>query len=235
MILRTHQDQRLLVTQPDHAALSGVIMARWTADGFPAHPRRDTILLATREHDAGWAEVDAAPIVDAASGRLLDFVEAPDDVRQGVWPRSVERLSADPYAAALVAQHALHVYRENRSRPAWQPFFDRIEALRSRYLAAASPLTLDDLIRDYFFVRMGDLVSLFAVNNWPGPRVESGYTIRIDGLRVTVSPDPFGGAPVPFTIRGRLMPAGPYAAASDAAAAFRSAPRLALDAVALGS
>ena len=93
MIVRTNPDHLLLITQPDHAALSAVIMARWRGDGLPSHPRREALLLATAEHDAGWAEVDAAPVVDLTSGRLLDFVQAPDAVRQEVWPRSIERCS----------------------------------------------------------------------------------------------------------------------------------------------
>ena len=58
MIVRTGPDHLLLITQPDHAALSAAIMGRWRRDGLPAHPRREWLLLATREHDAGWAEVD---------------------------------------------------------------------------------------------------------------------------------------------------------------------------------
>ena len=181
MIVRTNADHLLLITQPDHAALSAAIMARWRRDGLPAHPRREWLLLATREHDAGWAEVDVAPIVDPASGRLLDFVHAPDAVRQEVWPRSIERLAQAPYAAALVAQHALHIYRDRRSSPAWEPFFLRIEDLRTAQLRRAAPLTLDDLVADYFFVRMGDLVSLCFANDWTDPRREGDYSIRVTG------------------------------------------------------
>lgn len=50
------------------------------------------------------AEVDAAPLVDETTGRILDFIHAPDEVKRGVWPRAVERLRTMPYAAALVAQ-----------------------------------------------------------------------------------------------------------------------------------
>lgn len=210
-------------------------MAGWMADGFPDHPRRAAILLATREHDAGWADVDEAPIVEERTGRMLDFVRAPDEVRQGVWPRSVERLSQEPYAAALVAQHALHVYRDNRAQPAWAGFFAHMEDLRARHLDAAAPLTLDDLTRDYFFVRMGDLVSLFFANRWPGPRTEGDYVVRAADAEVGVAPDPFGGRSIPFTLRGRLMPSSPFASAADARAAFRAAPVVTLDAVAVGS
>jgi transposase InsO family protein len=235
LIVRTNPDHLLLITQPDHAALSAAIMAPWRRDGLPDHPRREWLLLATREHDAGWAEVDVAPIVDPASGRLLDFVHAPDAVRQEVWPRSIERLAHTPYAAALVAQHALHVYRDNRSNPAWAAFFSRLEDLRSEQLRRAAPLTLDELVADYFFVRMGDLVSLFFANNWSGPRREGDYSIRVQGPRVTVSPDPFDGEAVSLSLPARRLPARAYNSVADAAAALASAPMITLDAVAAGS
>ena len=115
MIVRSDGTAQLLITQPDHAALAGRIMECWAADAFAAAPRRTEILLAIAEHDNGWREVDGAPLVDAATGRVLDFIHAPDAVRQGVWPRGVERLAHAPYAAALVAQHALEIYARYRT------------------------------------------------------------------------------------------------------------------------
>jgi hypothetical protein len=235
VIVRTNSDHLLLITQPDHAALSAAIMRQWHGDGLPVHPRREWLLVATREHDAGWAEVDAAPIVDPASGCLLDFIHAPDAVRQDVWPRAIERLAPVPYAAALVAQHALHLYRDNRSNPAWQPFLVQIEHLRAVQLRRAAPLTLEDLIADYFFVRMGDLVSLCFANNWPGPLHEGEYAIRVQGSRVTVTPDPFNGETVRLALPARRLAARAYTSAEDAAAALAAAPTVVLDAVATGS
>lgn len=234
MIVRRHHDYLLLITQPDHAALSAQFMAQWAADDFPAHPRREQILLATREHDAGWADLDVAPIVDPRSQKILDFVQAPDRVRQSVWPRSIERLSGEPYAAALVAQHALHVYRDNRSDPDWTEFFARIERLRDEHVSRTA-LTLEDLVRDYFFVRMGDLVSLFFANHWPGPRVENGYTVRVGPESVTIAPDPFAGAHLSFTLSGRRVPARPYVDEADAAQALADAPVVTLCGLAHGA
>ena len=72
----------LICTQPDHAALAQHIMQHWRADGLPESPRRAAILLAVNEHDNGWREVDAAPIVDPATGGIRDFINAPDEVRR---------------------------------------------------------------------------------------------------------------------------------------------------------
>ncbi|MGE3509360.1 MAG: DUF3891 family protein [Vicinamibacterales bacterium] len=232
MIVRRHHDHLLLVTQPDHALLSADLMRHWVADGFPTHPRREVILLATREHDAGWAELDAAPTVDRV-GKVFDFIQAPAPLRQSVWPRSIQRLADEPYAAALVAQHALHVYRDNRSDREWGAFFERIEGLRRAHLARTR-LTLDDLASDYFFVRMGDLLSLFFANDWPGPRAEGAYVVRVTPGRVSVAPDPFGGLHLPFTLKARQIPSRPYTDDADLARALASAPVVTLSGTALG-
>ncbi len=141
MIVRTLPESIQLVTQPDHARLAGRIME----DCLPLamHARRASILLAAAEHDNGWIEEDAAPAVDA-DGRVVDFVTAPLSVRHGVWPRAIARLAGDPWAAALVAQHAITVYDRFRVEPEWSTFFAEMEVGARRNgprerVAAAGP------------------------------------------------------------------------------------------------
>jgi hypothetical protein len=240
MIIRQTDEALILITQPDHAVLAADLVQHWVADGFPASPNRRLILLAIEEHDNGWREVDAAPILDAATGRLLDFIAAPAETRQGVWPRGVERLAHSPYAAALVAQHALHIYRRYRHDAIWSGFFSAMEAARDRHLGAASPpRTLEDLQSDYFFLRAGDLASLTFCNGWNDIRndfqaEESGYAIRFDGRRLTISPDPFGGREIPFEIAARELPARAFRSASEARDIFQAAPTIILRGVASG-
>src|SRR3954453_21006754 len=121
MIIQPGGSTQLLITQPDHAALAAAIVRQWTSGEFEESPRRSDILRAIAEHDNGWREVDAAPLVDRATGRILDFIHAPDAVRQGVWPRGVERLAGTPYVAALVAQHAIEIYSGYKDDPGWRP------------------------------------------------------------------------------------------------------------------
>jgi hypothetical protein len=226
MIIRPADDSTdmLLITQPDHAALAAVCMAAWRADGFPASVRRDEVLFATLHHDDGWLEVDTAPLVSEGDGRLLDFTSAPDHVRLAIWPRAVKLLESSPYVAALVAQHALQIYEPHRRTMA-AGFFGEMEALRNRHLAEAAPLTFDDLVRDYFFVQMGDTLSLTFCNAWTGPQRLAGYTIRRDGSRVSVAPDPFGGLEVPLAVVARRLPHRPFSQ-REARKAFDAAPVL---------
>jgi hypothetical protein len=235
MIVRPCASGRLLITQPDHAALAGRVMREWTADDFPTASRRADILLALDEHDNGWREVDGAPLVDPASGDLLDFVHAPDDVRQGVWPRGVDRLAHTPYAAALVAQHALEIYARYRSQPAWRPFFAEMEALRDRHLQGAS-VAVEDLRRDYFFVRAGDLISLTFCNGWRDEQAIAGrYVVRLNGDELLVTPDPFAGRIIPIAIGGVEVPETPFFTVTDAHEAFRRARPLQLGGTVRGS
>lgn len=222
----------LLVTQPAHAALAAVCMAAWRGDDFPASERHDEVLFATLHHDDGWLDVDTAPLVSEVDGRLLDFTSAPDHVRLAIWPRAVKLLESSPYVAALVAQHALQIYEPYRRTMA-SGFFGEMEALRNRHLAEAAPLTFDDLVRDYFFVQMGDTLSLTFCNAWTGSRRLAGYTIHLDGSRVSVDPDPFGGLEVPLSVVARRLPNQPFSQ-PEARKAFDAAPVLALTGVLSG-
>jgi hypothetical protein len=212
-----------LITQPDHAALARRIMDFWVAGGFPNATRRTSILHAVAEHDNGWREPDAAPLVDA-HGAILDFVTAPLDVRQGIWPRGVSRLAADPWAAALVAEHAVFIYSRWRGHPDWTNFFAEMESLRDRFVAAAS-LALDDLQRDYFFLRVADLMSLSFCNAWTDVQQIGGCSIEMRGDAAVVTPDPFGGRTVPLEVEARELP-GKAWTTREAAAAFATAPRV---------
>lgn len=238
MIIQARGSTALLITQPDHAALSGRLMAHWKDRDFDAHPRRASILLAVREHDNGWHEVDATPVVDPASGQVLDFMNVPADTRRAIWPRGVERLARntnDRWAAALVAQHAVHVYRHYRHEREWTPFFAQMETARDEHAYAAAAGTrpgadtaqharsMDELLADYFFVRVGDLLSLTFCNGWSRAPDELGYTIGYEDGRLTVEPDPFGGCEVPIEVRARLLPQTRFASGAEADRAFASA------------
>jgi uncharacterized protein DUF3891 len=202
MIIRPNGAQRIAITQPDHAALASRIMRAWRANGLPESPRRDDILHAIAEHDNGWREVDDTLIVDPADGSIRDFMTVPDEIKRGVWTRAIDRLSAVPYAAALVAQHAAYVYGRYRQNPAWAQFFVEMERSRDRLLRDSERST-DTLMHDYLFLRVADLVSLVFCTRTIMQAPEFGYTLRLDGETVFVTPDPFGGAKVPISIDGR--------------------------------
>jgi hypothetical protein len=233
VIVRTDFSPPLLITQPDHAALAARIMRGWQNGGLPESPRHVAIMLAVQAHDNGWQEVDAEPCLDPSSGRVLDFVNVPEDVRHAVWRRGVARLTGEPYAAALVAQHAVHIYRRMRQQPGWRQFFVDMTAARDQHLASSRE-TIETLQREYAFLRLADLASLaFCGVDTNGQAHEMGYDIRLEGPRLVVSPDPFDGASFEIAVTGREL-ASSFASVADARAAWRTAPQRTVTGVVTG-
>jgi|SoiMethySBSTD1v2_1073268.scaffolds.fasta_scaffold756163_1 uncharacterized protein DUF3891 len=222
MIIRRNSDSFVCIRQPDHAKLAAIIISAWQRDGFPTHARRDVILLAAREHDNGWLEEDADTHV-APDGTPLDFVAVPAAAKHRIWPRAVGRLApVDSYAAALVAEHALTVHADHRSKPEWQAFFQTMEAQRGAALARTGREPDRDFTADYAFVNMADFLSLVFCNGWTERFDHAGYTVQLTGRELTVTPSAFN-EPLPLRILARRVLARPYASASEFRAALDEA------------
>jgi hypothetical protein len=221
VIVRSADGARLLITQPDHAALAGRIMAHWPS--LATAERRDLILRATAAHDDGWREPDAAPTADPVTGAVRDFVAVPARVKQEVWPRALAGLADAPWAAALVAHHAASVYDRFRGDPDWAGFFAAMETARGRHVEAAG-LPMAALVRDYVYVRLGDLASLAFCNGWAEPQVLGPWTIRLlEGRHLLVEPNPFA-YDVPIAVEARRLPDTPWRGDAELQAAMRAAP-----------
>jgi hypothetical protein len=221
MIVRQANAAIHLITQPDHARLSRHIMERWQP--LYGAERRASILLAIAEHDNGWREPDEAPSVEPATGRIHDFINVAADVRQAVWPRGIRRLSHDPWAAALVAQHALTVYDRFRPDDAWRGFFADVEAMRDA-LVSSTRFTHRELEADYAYVRIGDLISLIFCNRWEDEQTYAQCTFRLEGDSVMVLPEAFGGRQIPFAVTAREIADRPYESDAALRAVIRASP-----------
>ena len=231
MIVRRAGSTLYLITQPDHAALAGRIMRHWR----PLHnaDRRASILHAIEEHDNGWREADEAPTVDPGTGRIHDFITAPAHVRQGVWPRGIARLADDPWAAALVAQHAMTVYDRYHADPEWQRFFAALAVIRDQLIMQAS-LGLDQLTHDYAYVRIGDLISLIFCHQWDEERY-GAWSFRRDRDQVMVTPDPFEGRRIPIAVTARQIPDARYDSDGKLNDTLRTAPVVMLKGIVSGN
>jgi Protein of unknown function (DUF3891) len=235
MILRRDGADWLYINQVDHSRLAGRLMDAWKADGFPARPTRARALRATSEHDLGWQTPDAAPVV-TPQGAPADFTTVPLDIKQPPFGRAVAALETeDPYVAALVAQHAITVYRRYAADPAWHDFFRHLEARRDDLVATAAPAGLDSFLLDYAIVGLGDLFSLVFCNGWPDPYLMESYQAILRDDRLTISPDPFDGATVALEVVARRIPARTYASDQDLRDTLAQAASLPLTGVAIGA
>lgn len=235
MIIRRLPDALLCIAQPDHAALSADLMAAWQLDGLPDHPRRDAILLATREHDNGWLEEDAAAHVDR-EGEPLDFMAVPPAVKQRIWPRAAARLGeGHPYAGALVAQHALSLLGQQDTEPAWRPFLQRMKRLQAELLARCDEEAATTIPDDYRFVQAGDHLSLVFCNGWTPPFPRPGGRIQLRGDDLLITPDPFRGRRIPISVPARRLIVQRFNSSHDLRVALATAPLELMEGTAAGA
>lgn len=213
MIVVDEGGDHLCITQPDHARFAAELLGLWRGDGLPEHPRRRELLFAVREHDNGWRETDAAPRVDPATGRPHDFLTLPDPERLALWRRGVERWAGErPWAAALIAQHALALHRRRREDP-WRELLAQLRERRAELVEAAG-VPARELFRDYRLLELADTLSLAACNRWPQPVRRPGLEARFTGGALRIAPFPLAGATT-FQLPVRRIPARPYRGDAD--------------------
>ena len=121
-----------------------------------------------------------------------------------MWPRTIAGLADEPYAAALVANHAMFAYDRFREDPDWATFFASMDSLR-RDMLQASGGSMEELLSDYAFLRLGDLISLAFCTGSTTAQSFRDWTVQLVGPRVVVTPGIFGGAPVSFEVVARAV------------------------------
>jgi hypothetical protein len=238
MIVRHADGAVLCINQLDHSALAGRLAEAWAADGVPNRPTRDRLISATAQHDIGWTTEDETLRFDPATHGPHDFVTIPVEARQAAFFRGVDRLAGgDPYAAALVAQHGLTVYRRYQHDDGWRSFFPALERRRDDLSAnlvgrsGASPFTF---LQDYTILGLCDLCSLVFCNGWREPHLMEGYEVVLEGDRLVVAPDPFAGLAVELAVPARRLPARPFWSQADLDEAWAVAEPQPLTGIAIG-
>jgi len=202
------------ITQPDHAHFAGELLSLWRTGGLPAHPRRDDLIFAAREHDNGWREADAAPRWDAARGRPHDFLTLPREDRIAIWERGTCRFAATrPYAALLITRHALNLFEDRRQEEGWSAFVTFLADLEQSLLEE-SGVPREELEADYRLIDLTDQISLAACNGWRQPAERYGVRIEPREGAVRVDPFPLAGATT-FRVPCRRIPGRAYRGDAD--------------------
>ncbi len=104
MIRRQVDNEFWLITQDDHARLSGELARQFGGRGFPA-PSSPAAIMGIELHDCGWPLHDDKPTLNRQH-QPLDVFETPRSIAIPVWERSVEiAMARDPFAGLLVSLH----------------------------------------------------------------------------------------------------------------------------------
>jgi hypothetical protein len=110
MIVTEAAGRYRFVTQPDHAALSGQLAARWNSREFARPEPWHAVCIAAAHHDQGWQAYDMAPHVGEEG--VIDFISVPAESWTTFYADGVTAVAAiDRYAGLLASMHAAGLKR----------------------------------------------------------------------------------------------------------------------------
>jgi hypothetical protein len=217
MIVRDLGDAWQAVLQTDHADLSAGLAEAWRERG----PRHDSLLLATRRHDDGWAVWEQEPRVDG-DGKPVGFLEVHVPAHLAFYRACIAAVAdQDPYAGLLVSMHGAGIYRQRYghdlglsltrvadARELVDTFVDEQEAA---YEARMRESGTDDDERwaDYERLQAYDRLSLYFCMR-PGESAEiQGYRIEpVSEWHIRMDPFPLEGDRAELSLVRRVVPKG---------------------------
>lgn len=228
MIVRREDGHLLLMRQIDHAALSGEFATRLADAPAPV----SALVAGAREHDNGWREADAAPVVDAETGRPHAYSDMPHAPYREIWERGMTRATAlEPYLGLLVMLHGAQFFGRSKD-PAHVSLFESTRAAIDEMLAKlgldGSYDTLPEPARTHRdWIRFFDGLSLFVCEGWDSPWGADSPRGRIiveqrEPGRVTLQPWLFR-EPFAIEVAARVVADRPYASDEDLRAALDAA------------
>ncbi len=174
MIVRYESDGSIvMITQNDHAQLSGLFAAHWGNDTFEKPRPYVPMIRAAMFHDRGWIRYETEPQLDPATGKTPNYRQVPNDKAQleafewaGDWMSGI-----DPYAGLMIAKHRTGLYQGRYGVITSPPANQRgalpsdIQALIARsegkQKSAAEKLDAAEVAINYNLLQVWDLLSLY--------------------------------------------------------------------------
>jgi Protein of unknown function (DUF3891) len=229
MIRKAYREGWLLIPQPAHAWVSGLMAQKWGNKNINQARPYQAVVLGTMLHDAGWLAVDEKSPLNE-KGEPLHFLEAEFDLAEALYRRSVFHvMQIDPYAGLLVGRHNQLIYN-SRARHGRDPI-EKIQPLLEQ-LGQQEAQTLEELRNhpiycdyldenslnhNYRILRTCDLLSLFLFGGFPendisdvplryGEPFETVSCRRIDEETLQIQPNIFAEPELNFTVSAFYIP-----------------------------
>jgi Protein of unknown function (DUF3891) len=206
MIVRGRQDYFLLFGQHEHALMAGELARRW---GDGPRPFESTV-YAVVNHDLAWREPDREVLWNEAKDRPYSFMDYPLHLKLPAQKWGIDQVEDhDPYAGCLCSMHYAR-FLLDAERPEEIEFRDGEFERQARLKEGMTGEELENLERNFRFLRLCDGISLFLCLNEPGgdedpPPYPGGFEFEgtrfdivwEDGRTLSLDPNPF---PEPFGV-----------------------------------
>ncbi|WP_419954211.1 DUF3891 family protein [Neobacillus niacini] len=172
MIVLEREQSFLIVTQNDHAHLAGEIAQSCKEDYFFNDNHTEEVLLAIKEHDRGWIELDSSPVWNDKTEKPYSFIDYPLSLKITFYKKGLDEVEKlGKYAGLLCSLH-YSSFIQDSSEPAVREFW-KAEKQRQDQLSKALQLTGNEhkqktLMYHLDLLKFCDYLSLFISLNEPG-------------------------------------------------------------------
>lgn len=258
MIRKSYRDGWLLIPQPAHAWVSGIIAQKWGNESVDKPEPHQAVALAATLHDVAWLDTDGHPPLNT-KGEPLSFMEPELDDVTDMYARTVAHVSQiDLYAGILINRHVRVIYRSRETRgrdskEAIQPLLNHLEAQETRaieqiqahpiYKAHVSHETLE---HNYRILRACDLLSLFLfgafapfpIANMPlryGKPFGEAHCKFVEENILKIEPYLFSEPELNFAISGFYIPQKIFETQAQLQEMFQKAERVVLERKIIGN
>ena len=215
MIVRERPDTFLLFEQHEHALVAGEFARRWKEKPSPF----ESTVYAVANHDLAWREPDRYVLWNEEKDWPHSFVDYPLDLKLAAQRKGIDLVEDhDPYAGCLCSMHYARFLLHSR-RPEEVEFREGEMERQARLREGMSGQELENLERNFRFLRLCDGLSLFLCLNEPGggdrpPPYPGGFELEgtrfepawEDDRTLSLDPNPFPeefGIAIPYRVVGR--------------------------------
>lgn len=191
MIILELEDSFIMITQHDHAKISGEIAQHWKDDYFKGEERKEDVLLAISEHDRGWIEADSAPLWNNRQQKPYTFMDYPLESKVAFYKKGIDEVKKmSKYASLLCSAHYTS-FLQYEEDPIGIKFMEDESTRRLRLLkqyGILSNMAKEKLFHHHLSIlKWCDNLSLYICLNEPGAKKENEYPFFQNGISPTFS------------------------------------------------
>ncbi|WCK54012.1 DUF3891 family protein [Aneurinibacillus sp. Ricciae_BoGa-3] len=175
MIVYEQNNQWVMITQHDHAAVSGQVAKVWRKDVFEGMHVRDDVLYAIAQHDRGWIGLDQTPFWNDGEKKPYSFQDFPAVPKLAFYRKGVDEVEAhSPYAGLLCSLHYVSFFPHPDSPDVMAYLAD--EKARQNRIKGELEFNQRELVFHFDLLQFCDNLSLYMCMQEPGVTKEKEIT-----------------------------------------------------------
>lgn len=183
MIIRNRLNELIMITQHDHALVSGLLSENVQTSLFKGSAKRKSVEIAIREHDRAWMPVDKYPIMNDKTQLPFSFMDFPVSYKALIYKYGIDEVEEkDAYAALLCSTHYAHFMSKSKEGDA-KTFLEGENIRRCRLKTAVSCYDEEHFQFHFNLLKFCDNLSLYISLNEPGIPKEKSHPFYKNGIQ----------------------------------------------------